>query len=91
MKCFRYRRPLWKTILGSQSPRCRSRKTGIAAMLKPFYWWTNQRRRIKRGAGYESDAWYVIRDRLPTPGGCRLVVASAVVLIGLGILVTGEV
>ncbi|HPM84662.1 MAG TPA: hypothetical protein PLF81_28350 [Candidatus Anammoximicrobium sp.] len=27
---------------------------GIAAALKPFRWWTNAKRRIKRKVGYES-------------------------------------
>ena len=47
---------------------------GITAAMKPFRWWTNQKRRFKRKIGYESDAGRLIRNGLPRPGGCAVVV-----------------
>ena len=47
---------------------------GITAAMKPFRWWTNQKRRFKRKIGYESDAGRLIRNGLPRPGGCLVVV-----------------
>ena len=58
---------------------------GITALLKPFRWWTNEKRKIKRKVGYESDAGRVIRNGLPTPGGCLLVLVIGSVLIGMGV------
>lgn len=86
MKLFRYRRPSWKTILGVTRAKKQIKKDlGITALMKPFRWWTNQKRRLKRSVGYESDAGRVIRDGLPTPGGCLLVVVGGVMLIWLGL------
>jgi hypothetical protein len=83
MKFFRYRRPSIKTILGITKAKKRIKKDlGITALLKPFRWTTNQKRRIKRKIGYESNAGRLIRDGLPRPGGC--LVALAVVGIAFG-------
>ncbi len=94
MKFFRYRRPSWKTILGITAAKKRLKKDlGITAMLKPFRWWPNQKRRIKRKLGYESDAGRLIRDGLPTPGGCllmfMLLAETTVLLFGWVVLVAG--
>jgi hypothetical protein len=82
MKFFRYRRPSLTTVLGITKAKKRVKKElGITDALKPFRWWTNQKRKIKRQIGYESEAGRLIRNGLPRPGGC-LVVA----LIGVGVL-----
>jgi hypothetical protein len=85
MKLFRYRRPSIKTILGITKARKRIKKDlGITAILKPFRWATNQKRRFKRKIGYESTAGRLIRDGLPRPGGCLVVVV--VIAVGVGML-----
>jgi hypothetical protein len=75
MKFFRYRRPSLKTLLGVTAAKKRIKKDlGITALLKPFRWWPNKKRQIKREIGYESDAGRLIRDGLPKAGGCLLMV-----------------
>ena len=75
MNFFRYRRPSIKTILGITKAKKRIKKDlGITALLKPFRAWTNTKRRIKRKIGYESEAGRLIRDGLPSPGGCLVVI-----------------
>jgi hypothetical protein len=86
MRKFRYRRPSWKTVLGvTKTKKKVKKKLGITALLKPFRWTTNQRRRLKRKVGYESEAGRMIRNGLPTPGGCLLVLVGGIVLIGAGL------
>jgi hypothetical protein len=86
MKFFRYRRPSLKTLLGVTKAKKQIKKDlGITALLKPFRWWPNQKRRIKRKLGYESDVGRLVRDGLPKPGGCLVVVGM--VLIGSGVTV----
>lgn len=85
MKLFRYRRPSLKTLLGVTKAKKRIKKElGITAALKPFRWWTNTKRRIKRKVGYESDAGRVIRHGLPRPGGCLVVIGM---VAGLGAVI----
>jgi hypothetical protein len=87
MKFFRYRRPSWKTIFGITSAKKRIKKAlGITAFLKPFRWWTNQKRRLKRKVGYESNACRLIRNGLPRPSGCMLVLLFGIILIGIGMV-----
>ena len=84
MKFFRYRRPSLKTLLGITKAKKRVKKElGITEAMKPFRWWTNQKRRFKRKIGYESEAGRLIRNGLPRPGGCLVVV------IILGTVVVG--
>jgi hypothetical protein len=45
---------------------------GITAALKPLRFWTNQKRRLKRKVGYESDAGRLLRHGVPKPGGCLI-------------------
>jgi hypothetical protein len=86
MKFFRYRRPSLSTVLGITKAKKRLKKElGITDALKPFRWWTNQKRKIKRKVGYESEAGRLIRNGLPRPGGCLVVV------IGVGVLVVAAV
>jgi hypothetical protein len=83
MKFFRYRRPSLKTLLGVTRAKKRLKKDlGITALLRPLRWWPNQKRRIKREIGYESEPGRLLRDGLPKPIGCLLAVA----LLGAGLL-----
>ena len=85
MKLFRYRRPSLNTLLGITKAKKRlKRELGITAAMKPFRWWTNTKRRFKRKIGYESETGRLIRNGLPRPGGC-LVVVVLVVSVGVGI------
>ena len=58
---------------------------GITALLKPFRWWGNEKRKIKRAVGYESDAGRLIRNGLPKPVGCLVILVGGAVLIGLSV------
>jgi hypothetical protein len=81
MKFFRYRRPSLKTLLGVTRVKKQIKKDlGITALLKPFRWWPNQKRRIKREIGYESEVGRLVRDGLPKPGGCLVVVGMVVAI-----------
>ena len=83
MKLFRYRRPSLKTVLGVTKAKKRIKKElGITAALKPFRWWTNTKRRVKRKVGYESDAGRLVRHGLPRPGGCLVLIGMATGLAG---------
>jgi hypothetical protein len=80
MKLFRYRRPSLNTLLGVTKAKKRVKKElGITAAMKPFRFWTNAKRRFKRKVGYESDAGRLIRNGLPRPGGCLVVVIAVAV------------
>jgi hypothetical protein len=53
MKFFRYRRPSLNTLLGITRAKKQIKKDlGITALLKPFRFWPNQKRWIKREIGY---------------------------------------
>ncbi len=86
MKFFRYRRPSLSTLLGITKAKKRLKKElGITDAMKPFRAWTNAKRRFKRKIGYESKAGRLIRDGLPRPGGCLVVVIFVVVVLGVAI------
>ena len=88
MPSFRYRRPSLKTLLGITKAKRRVKKElGITEAMKPFRWWTNQKRRFKRRIGYESEPGRLIRNGLPRPGGC-LVVVVGVAVVGAGAAAT---
>jgi len=75
MKLFRYRRPSLNALLDITKAKKRIKKElGITDALKPFRAWTNAKRRFKRKIGYESEAGRLIRNGLPRPGGCLVVV-----------------
>ena len=75
MKFFRYRRPSLNNLLGVTKAKKRMEKElGITEAMKPFRWWTNTKRRFKRKIGYESEGGRLIRNGLPRPGGCLVVV-----------------
>ena len=89
MKLFRYRRPSLKTLLGVTKANKRIKKElGITAVLKPFRWWTNTKRRIKREVGYESEGGRLIRNGLPKPGGCLVVIVGLAAIVGISFWVT---
>jgi hypothetical protein len=89
MKFFRYRRPSLNTLLGITKAKKRIKKElGITEALKPFRWWTNTKRRFKRKIGYESGGGRLIRNGLPRPGGCLMVVWVVVAAVVVGITVT---
>ena len=88
MKLFRYRRPSLNTLLGVTKAKKRIKKElGITEAMKPFRWWTNTKRRFKRKVGYESEAGRLIRNGLPRPGGCFVVV----IVVGTVVAVTAAV
>jgi endonuclease YncB( thermonuclease family) len=67
-KLFRYRRPSLNTLLGVTRAKKRLKKQlGITAAMKPFRWWGNQKRRVKRKLGYYSPLGKLIRLGLPRP------------------------
>ena len=87
MKLFRYRRPSLNTLLGITKAKKQIKKElGITAAMKPLRWWTNQKRRFKRKIGYESDAGRLIRNGLPRPGGCLVMVAAMTITIGAALV-----
>ena len=87
MRLFRYRRPSLNTLLGITKAKKRIKKElGITDALKPFRWWTNTKRRFKRTIGYESEAGRLIRNGLPRPGGCLVVI-----MLGMMLAVTAAV
>jgi hypothetical protein len=87
MKLFRYRRPSVRNLLGiTKAERRLKKKLGITAALKPFRAWTNAKRRFKRKIGNESEGGRLVRNGLPRPGGC-LVVIGIVVSVSLGVIV----
>jgi len=62
------------------------KELGITDALKPLRWWTNQKRKFKRRIGYESEAGRLIRNGLPRPGGCAIVVTLAIVGVVLSVV-----
>ena len=81
MRLFRYRRPSLNTLLGITKVKKRiKRELGITDALKPFRAWTDAKRRFKRKIGYESQAGRLIRNGLPRPGGCLVVLVA----VGVG-------
>jgi hypothetical protein len=73
MRFFRYRRPSWKTILGITRAKRRIKKQiGITSLLKPFRFYGNQKRKVLRKLGYESEPMRMLRGGLRKPGGCSL-------------------
>ena len=57
----------------------------ITDAMKPFRAWTNANRRFKRRIGYESKAGRLIRDGLPRPGGCLVVVVVAATICAVAL------
>lgn len=85
MRLFRHRRPSLKTLLGVTKAKKRIKKElGVTAAMKPFRWWGNQKRRVKRKIVYESPAGRVLRNGLPKPGGCMVLIIGMLLVRMLG-------
>ena len=66
MSPIRYRRTSVRTALGITKEEKRiKRELGITAILKPFRWWGNEKRKIKREVGYYSPEAKFARHFLP--------------------------
>ena len=66
MPPIRYRRTSLRTALGITKEEKRiKRALGITAILKPFRWWGNEKRKIKREVGYYSPEAKFARHFLP--------------------------
>jgi hypothetical protein len=76
----RYRRSSLKTMLGITAEKKRiKRELGITALLRPFRWWGNEKRDIKREFGYYTPEAQLARHVLPHS-------LSKLALIVLGVL-----
>ncbi len=79
MSPLRYRRPSLRTMLGITKEEKRiKRDLGITAILKPFRWWGNEKRHVKRELGYYSPEAKFARNVLPHAGRKLLVIAILV-------------
>lgn len=66
MSPIRYRRTSLWTMLGMTTEEKRiKRDLGITAILRPFRWWGNEKRTIKRESGYYSPTAKLARHVLP--------------------------
>ncbi len=66
MSPIRYRRTSLRTALGITKEEKRiKRDLGITEILKPFRWWGNEKRKIKRETGYYSPDVQLARHVLP--------------------------
>jgi hypothetical protein len=79
MSPIRYRRTSLRTALGITKEEKRiKRELGITAILKPFRWWGNEKRKIKREAGYYSPEAQLARHILPHSAGKLLLLVTLV-------------
>ena len=79
MSPIRYRRTSLRTALGITKEEKRiKRELGITAILKPFRWWGNEKRKIKREAGYYSPEAQLARHILPHSAAKLLLVVTLV-------------
>jgi hypothetical protein len=91
MKFFRYRAPSIKTVLGiTHAKKAINKAVGITAAMKPVRWLSNTKRTAKRKAGYYSAPGKVIRNGLPTPGGCLLPIVGALLLVATVIMLAAR-
>jgi hypothetical protein len=66
MSPIRYRRTSVRTMLGITAEEKRiKRELGITALLRPFRWWGNEKRKVKREVGYYSPEAQLARHVLP--------------------------
>ena len=76
----RYRRTSVRTALGITTEEKRlKRALGITALLRPFRWWGNEKRDVKRDLGYYSPTAQLARHLLPHSLG-KLVLIVLIVL-----------
>jgi hypothetical protein len=82
MSPIRYRRTSLRTALGITKEEKRiKRELRITAILKPFRWWGNEKRKVKRELGYYSPDAQLARHVLPHSAGKLLLL----VLLILGL------
>jgi hypothetical protein len=82
MERIRYRRSSLRTQLGvTQEEKKIKRELGITALLRPFRWWGNEKRHIKRELGYYSPDVQLARHVLPHWGSKLLMLA--LILMGI--------
>jgi hypothetical protein len=82
MSPIRYRRTSLRTALGITKEEKRiKRELGITAILKPFRWWGNEKRKIKREVGYYSPEAKFARHVLPRSGVRFLMLAVSVLTV----------
>ena len=75
----RYRRSSLKTLLGITEEKKRiKRELGITALLRPFRWWGNEKRDVKRELGYYSPEAKLVRH---LPAGSLSKIALAAILV----------
>ena len=80
MSEIRYRRTSVRTALGITAEEKRiKRELGITALLRPFRWWGNEKRDIKRELGYYSPDARLARHVLPHSAS-KLLILIALVL-----------
>ena len=79
MSPIRYRRPSVRTMLGVTAEEKRiKRELGITALLRPFRWWGNEKRRVKRDLGYYSPDAQLARHVLPRSASKLLMLVALV-------------
>jgi hypothetical protein len=86
MAPIRYRRTSVRTALGITKEEKRiKRDLGITAILKPFRWWGNEKRTLKRDVGYYSPEAKFARHFLPRSviHFFKLVVVVAIIAFGI--------
>ena len=76
----RYRRTSLRTQLGITQEEKEISELGITALLRPFRWWGNEKRTVKRDLGYYSPTARLARHVLPNSLGKLLLI----ILIVLG-------
>src|SRR5271170_1841423 len=82
MSPIRYRRTSVRTLLGVTTEEKKiKRELGITALLRPFRWWGNEKRDIKRELGYYSPDAQLARHVLPHNG--RKLLMIVLILFGV--------
>ena len=80
MSEIRYRRTSVRTMPGVTAAEKRiKRELGITALLRPFRWWGNEKRKVKREVGYYSPEAKLARHVLPHSAS-KLLMLIALVL-----------
>jgi hypothetical protein len=80
----RYRRSSLRTMLGITTEEKRiKRELGITALLRPFRWWGNEKRDVKRELGYYSPEAKFARHVLPRSTGKLVLLAMVLSAIPL--------
>jgi hypothetical protein len=83
MTPIRYRRTSLRTALGITGEEKKiKRELGITAILKPFRWWGNEKRKVKREAGYYSPEAQLARHVFPHSFG-KLLLLVLLVLVAV--------